>query len=50
MIKKLTVYITGMVQRVGYRSRIINMAWALDLKGFTNYTKDGRVKIIAEGE
>ena len=47
---KLTVFVSGKVQEVGYRARIVDMANALGLKGMVENQKDGRVKIIAEGE
>jgi acylphosphatase len=47
---KLTVFVSGKVQEVGYRARIVDIANALGLKGMVENQKDGRVKIIAEGE
>jgi len=47
---KLTAFVSGKVQEVGYRARIVDMANALGLKGMIENQKDGRVKIIAEGE
>ncbi len=47
---KLTAFVSGKVQEVGYRARIVDMANVLGLKGMVENQKDGRVKIIAEGE
>ena len=47
---KLTAIVSGKVQGVGYRDRIVDIANALGLKGMVENQKDGRVKIIAEGE
>ena len=47
---RLTAFVSGRVQEVGYRARVIDMAIALGLKGMVVNLKDGRVKIVAEGE
>jgi len=47
---KLTAFVSGKVQEVGYRGRIVDIANAFGLKGMIENLKDGRVKIIAEGE
>jgi acylphosphatase len=47
---KLTAFVSGKVQEVGYRARIVDIANTLSLKGVVENQKDGRVKIIAEGE
>lgn len=49
-MKRVTAYITGNVQREGYRGRVVNVAEAFGLKGNVQNLKDGRVKIIAEGD
>ena len=49
-MKKLTAYVCGKVQEVGYRGRVVDMAKALGLKGMIENLWDGRVKIIAEGD
>jgi acylphosphatase len=48
-MRKLTAIVSGKVQRVGSRARIVDMANALGLKGMVENQKDGSVKIIAEG-
>ncbi len=50
MTMRFTAYVSGKVQEVGYRARIVDIANALGLKGMIENLKDGRVKIIAEGE
>jgi len=47
---RFTAYVSGKVQEVGYRARVVDIANALCLKGMIENLKDGRVKIIAEGE
>jgi acylphosphatase len=49
-MKRLVAYISGSVQKVGYRARVVQVANALSLKGTVENLLDGRVKIIAEGE
>lgn len=49
-MKRVTAYITGNVQRVGYRGKVIDLAKAFGLKGNVQNLEDGRVKVIAEGE
>ncbi|NPV62181.1 MAG: acylphosphatase [Methanotrichaceae archaeon] len=50
MTMKLTAIVSGKVQEVGYRGRVMDIAIAFGLKGMVENLKDGRVKIIAEGE
>ncbi len=47
---RLTAFVSGKVQEVGYRARTVDIANAFGLKGMVENQKDGRVKIIAEGE
>jgi acylphosphatase len=49
-MKRLTALVSGKVQRVGYRARIIQLANGLGLKGFVENLSDGRVRITAEGD
>ncbi len=49
-MKKVTLHISGNVQRVGYRAKVISIANASGIKGFIQNLPDGRVKIIAQGE
>jgi acylphosphatase len=48
-MKRLIAYVSGDVQWVGYRDRVMDIATAVGLKGLISNLKDGRVKIIAEG-
>lgn len=47
---RLTAIVSGKVQEVGYRARIVDIANAFGLKGLVENLNDGRVKVIAEGE
>jgi acylphosphatase len=47
---RLTAIVSGKVQEVGYRARVVDIANAFGLKGMIENLKDGLVKIIAEGE
>jgi acylphosphatase len=49
-MKRLVAFVSGSVQKVGYRARVVQLANALSLKGTIENLKDGRVKIIAEGD
>jgi acylphosphatase len=46
---KLIAHVSGKVQMAGYRSRVVIIAKAFDLKGYVRNLPDGRVKIVAEG-
>ena len=47
---QLTAYVSGKVQKTGYRARVTNIARALGFKGFVENLDDGRVRIVAEGD
>lgn len=47
---RLSAYVSGKVREVGHRARVVDIANAFGLKGMVENLKDGRVKIIAEGE
>ena len=49
-MKRLVAYVSGRVQKVGYRRRVVDMAKAFGLKGWVENLEDGRVKIVAEGD
>lgn len=49
-MKRLTAYVSGQVQKTGYRARIVDTARALGLKGTVENLDDGRVKVMAEGD
>lgn len=50
MMLQLIAIVSGKVQHVGYRSRVVTMARTLDLKGYVRNLTDGRVQVVAEGE
>lgn len=47
---RLTAYISGRVQRVGYRAKVVSLANEMGLVGIIQNQPDGRVLVIAEGE
>ena len=47
---RLVAYVSGRVQRVGFRAKILSLAASMDLVGMVQNRPDGRVLIIAEGE
>jgi len=47
---RLTAYISGRIQRVGYRAKAVALATKMGLVGLVQYRPDGRVLVIAEGE
>lgn len=49
-MKRLTLLISGNVQRAGYRTKVVSIAEALTITGTIQNLKDGRTKIIAEGD
>ncbi|GFO96660.1 acylphosphatase [groundwater metagenome] len=49
-MKRLTLLVSGNVQKAGYRDIIIRLGMALGLRGYAENLPDGRVKVVAEGE
>ena len=49
-MRRLTAHVSGKVQQVGYRSRVLAAARALDITGYVMNLPDGTVKINAEGD
>ena len=49
-MKRLVAYVSGSVQKTGYRAKVIDFATMLGLKGVVENLDDGRVKIVAEGD
>ena len=47
---RLTAYVSGRVQRVGYRAKLVSLARNVGLVGFVQNRPDGRVLVIAEGD
>jgi acylphosphatase len=48
-MKRLTAYVSGSVQKTGYRARVADFAKMLGLRGTVENLDDNRVKILAEG-
>jgi len=47
--KQLHVFISGMVQGVGFRYFVEKKAFPLGITGFVRNLADGRVEVLAEG-
>lgn len=47
---RLTAYVSGKVQKTGFRARVLSIARDFKLKGYVQNLEDGRVKVVAEGE
>ncbi|MEI8003250.1 MAG: acylphosphatase [Methanothrix sp.] len=47
---RLTAHVSGRVQRVGYRAKLVALARDLGLMGLVQNRPDGRVLVIAEGD
>ena len=49
-MRRLTAYISGKVQKTGYRARVVSIARDFGLTGYVQNLDDGRVKVVAEGQ
>lgn len=49
-MKKAILHISGDVRQSGFRVKIVDIAKALDIKGYVANLPDKRVKIIAKGD
>ena len=49
-MEKIKVTVSGTIQNVGYRAKVIGIARAFGLTGFIQNLEDGRVRIIAESK
>jgi acylphosphatase/uncharacterized protein YbjQ (UPF0145 family) len=49
-MQRLTVYVSGKVQKTGYRARVVTIAQNLGLRGYVQNLDNGLVKVVAEGE
>lgn len=49
MMPRLTAFVSGMVQKTGYRSRVVILANAFGLTGYVQNLPSGKVKVVAEG-
>lgn len=43
------IFVSGMVQGVGYRAFVIHIARKMGIHGWTRNLSDGRVEILAQG-
>jgi acylphosphatase len=50
MMQRLTAYVSGKVQKTGYRARVVTIAQNLGLRGYVQNLDNGLVKVVAEGE
>lgn len=50
VMERLTAFVHGDVQGVGYRSRVVAIARDLGLVGFIQNLPDGRARVTAEGD
>ncbi len=50
IMKRITAIMSGNVQNVGYRARVVEIAKKSGITGSVQNLTDGRVKIIAEGD
>jgi acylphosphatase len=46
---RMTAFISGTVQKTGYRARVAILANAFGLQGYVQNLPDGEVKVVAEG-
>ncbi len=49
-MKRYRIYVSGMVQGVGYRYFTLRKAQELGIRGYVMNLIDGRVLVVAEGE
>jgi acylphosphatase len=49
-MKRLTATVSGRVQRVGYRAKVLSLARELSLTGFVQNRPNSQVLLIAEGD
>jgi acylphosphatase/predicted nucleic acid-binding Zn-ribbon protein len=49
-MRRLTAFVSGTIQKTGYRAKVANLANFLGLMGFVQNLPDGRVKVVAEGD
>ena len=47
---RLTAFISGMVQKTGYRANVVILAKAFGLQGYVQNLPNGKVKVVAEGK
>lgn len=49
MIREMHIFVSGLVQGVGFRAAVKRHAFSLGVKGYVRNLSDGRVEICAQG-
>jgi acylphosphatase len=49
-MERFVILVSGRVQKVGYRSKVIALARDMGITGWVGNLPDGRVKVVAEGD
>jgi len=49
-MERFVILVSGRVQKVGYRSKVIALAREMGIIGWVGNLPDGRVKVVAEGD
>ncbi|MCX9010263.1 MAG: acylphosphatase [Candidatus Methanoperedens sp.] len=49
-LKRANIFVSGNVQKAGFRTFVKNLADSLGIKGYAENLPDGKVKIVCEGE
>ena len=49
-MKTVIILVTGRIQEVGYRTRVISLAHVLDIKGYVRNLPDTSVEIVAQAK
>jgi len=49
-MERFVIFVSGRVQKVGYRSKVIALAREMGITGWVGNLPDGRVKVVAEGD
>jgi len=49
-MERSVILVSGRVQKVGYRSKVIALAQEMGIVGWVGNLPDGRVKVVAEGD
>ena len=49
-MERSVILVSGRVQKVGYRSKVIALAQEMGITGWVGNLPDGRVKVVAEGD
>ncbi len=49
-MERFVIFVSGRVQKVGYRSKVIALARDMGITGWVGNLPDGRVQVVAEGD